>query len=410
MLCHPPMITRLALALFLAGAFPLCTFAGEAPATDLDRALDELSTRYDIVGLSVVGVRDGKVAYAAQRGLADRDRGVPVSAATKFRIASISKTITATALMQFWEQGRFRLDDDVSLHLGYKLAHPQFPDTPITFRQLLTHTAGFKDGPAYDAFLMHTYHHSTNAPGLRELLCPGGEFYRDGAVFGTNAPGAKYAYSNLGFGLLGTLVERFADERFDRYCTRVVLAKLDMTASFNPADLGTNAPLAVLYEPDGTGWQSKCDDYRGAAPPDRLGKAYPVGRNALPCAPQGGLRASALELAKFMHAFNDPAHGAARGILKPATVEVMLGRTSAEGAAPGALGFHRTERLLPGEVWLGHTGSAYGLKSLMYWEADGALGVIVLTNGSRPGAEAGGTSAVDREISAAVVRHLRAKQ
>lgn len=382
--------------------------AGQSPTNDLEQTLTALCARHEIVGLSAAALRDGVVIWSAQRGLADRARQVPVRAETKFRVASISKTITAAALMQFWEQGRFRLDDDISPHLGYRVAHPRFPETPITFRHLLTHTAGFRDGAAYDAFLMHTYHHATNAPSLRELLCPGGEFYRDGAVFGTNAPGARYAYSNLGFGLLGTLVERFADERFDRYCARRLFEPLGMSARFNPADLGAATPLAVLYQFQGGGWTARCDDYQGAAPPDRLGENYPIGRNALPCAPQGGLRASSEDLARFLRAFRDPAHAEERGILRAGTVEVMLGRAAADGGPAATLGFQRSERLLPGEVWIGHSGSAYGLKSMMYWEAGGPLGVILLTSGSQPDTRQDDATTMEREVFTAIVRHLRA--
>ena len=99
--------------------------------------------------------------------------------------------------------------------LGFKLRNPHHPDVPITFRQLLTHTASFADGAPYDDFLMFTYDHPNEAPAMSELLCEGGGFYRDGAVFSEHAPGTHYAYSNLGFGLLGTLVERLSGERFD---------------------------------------------------------------------------------------------------------------------------------------------------------------------------------------------------
>ncbi|MCB1124868.1 MAG: beta-lactamase family protein [Verrucomicrobiae bacterium] len=423
----PSLFLRLPGSLILAVMMLTTTTGQAAPGTEaLDRQVAALGEKYSIVGLSAAAVRDGTVVWETYQGRADVTRGVPVTPETKFRIASISKVFTATALMQLWEAGNrpgapapssptgdsgggrrepsrsvvgFDLDDDVSDTLGFKLRNPHHPDVPITFRQLLTHTASFADGAPYDDFLMFTYDHPNEAPAMSELLCEGGGFYRDGAVFSEHAPGTHYAYSNLGFGLLGTLVERLSGERFDHYCTRTIFQPLDLSCRFNPAELGVAHPLAVLYSSSGGQWEPRCDDYHGAAPPERLKDGYRTGWNALPCAPQGGLRASARDLARFSRVFTDPAFARKHHILQASTVTLMQ--------ATKPLTLHRSEKLVPGELWIGHTGSAYGLLSLMFWEESGPLTVIVLTNGSKPGAEDGGWTPMERELVGTIVSGIR---
>lgn len=398
-----PLPSLLSLAFLTLASMILMTTTAARAAEALEALDDEvavLSEKYDIVGLSAAGLREGKVVWETYLGRADLAREVPVTAETRFRVASISKVVTATALMQFQEKGRFSLDDDVSGLLGFKLRNPHHPDVPITFRHLLTHTASFADGAAYDDFLMYTYDHPNEAPGMSGLLLPGGSFFAGGAVFSENVPGAQYSYSNLAFGLIGTLVERLAGERFDRYCARTLFEPLDLSCRFNPTDLGTRHPLAVLYRSSGDEWEPRCDDYQGAAPPERLGEGYRLGWNALPCAPQGGLRASARDLARFSRVFTEPQFGEEHGILRASTVAQMQGEKR--------LTLHRAEKLMPGETWIGHTGSAYGLLSLMFWEESGPLGVIVLTNGSKPGTEEGAYTPMERELFAAIVRALRA--
>jgi CubicO group peptidase (beta-lactamase class C family) len=277
---------------------------------------------------------------------------------------------------------------------------------------LLTHTASFADGQVYDDFLMLTYREPLNAPSLKQLLSEGGEFYADGAVYSTNKPGAKYSYSNLAFGLLGTIVEKLSGERFDKYCEQHIFKPLGMTCSFNPADLEGGDQLATLYRPGTNGWEAQFDDHDGERPKDRLGEGYRIAHNALPCAPQGGLRASATDLAKFMRAFTDPAYGESKGILKQESIRLMLGKTPAgksdEGERPTPLAFHRANRLKEGETWIGHTGSAYGLQSMMFWEKNGPLGFILITSGSRADEDAV-FSEMEKEIFEAVIGHLRSE-
>lgn len=381
------------------------------PTDVLEEKLRAIQKKYSIVGLSAVAVKDGQVVWNTNMGLADLDRKVPVTDRTKFRIASISKTVATAALMQLWEKDKFKLDDDISRYLGYPVVNPRFPDTPITFRQLLTHTSSLTDNDNYDRFLKLTYDARNRGPELKEILTAGGSHYNDGANFSSDAPGTSYRYCNLAFGLVGTLVEKISGERFDSYCNKNILAPLGMTASFNVADLPDVNDLGVLYNPDKDDFKAQVDDFRGVKPANRIGPDYKPGHNAIVFAPQGGLRVSAHDLSKFMVQFMDPKPTSV-AILKPSTIDIMTSEHWSNGKKVGeyegrGLGFDRTVNLVPGEMWIGHTGSAYGLRSSMYFNPKKSVGVILITNGSKPGEREREFYPMQRETADAVLQLLQ---
>ena len=350
-----------------------------SPATHasdaLTRRLLQIQADHGTVGITVAIMRDGEIVRQAGVGLADRGRGLPMTDETKFRIASISKVVTATALMQLWEQGRFQLDDNISPYLGYAVVNPDHPTTPITFRQLLTHTSSVRDGSNYNSFLSATYRDGEDAANIRELIHFNGSSYNNGAQFTADQPGSTYRYSNLGFGILGTLVEKISGERFDVYARKNIFAPLGLTASFEAANLPDINQLGVIYRPTSTGWSAQFDNHRGVVPSPMAGPGYVPGQNALVFGPQGGLRASPGDLLKFAQQFIKPPPDGPR-ILQESTADLMLQRHW-----PGrGLGFAR-RNVVSGELWAGHGGSAHGLLSRMYFRHGGDFGFAIMTNG-----------------------------
>ena len=99
-----------------------------------------------MTGLSVVATCRGEITDVFHYGLRDIARNLSVDNSTIYRVASISKHIGTIGLMQLYEQGLFKLDDDVSGTLGFKLRNPYFPDKPITFRQVLSHQSSIREG------------------------------------------------------------------------------------------------------------------------------------------------------------------------------------------------------------------------------------------------------------------------
>lgn len=372
----------------------------------------------DLSGLAVVVYRAGEIRYEGYFGHRFIDpgsagRSLPVTPATKFRVASISKTVTALAVMQLVERGMLDLDADVSDVLGWRLRNPHWPDTPITARMLLTHTSSLRDGEVY-AF--------PPAVALRDVFESDSPYFEDGAHFAgraahaDHAPGCFFSYCNLGFGVLGTLLECITGERFDRYVDLHVLAPLGVDASFNVGALSDEGlrNLAVLYRRQHNGvwdasapWCAQVDDVRGKRPPvpDRL-DAYRPGVNGTIFSPQGGLRISLRDLVEVMKVFTRGGQGRHGRLLRSETVTQMLteqwrfdpvaGNGDPYGGLMRAygLGIHRltnapaddygaSDRLLAGaspQLW-GHTGDAYGLLSALWFDPAQDAGFVYVIGG-----------------------------
>ena len=174
------------------------------PATRIvapDTQLDRIAARHGLLGFSVVGVRDHETLLSYHSGTANVTDGWPVTDRTAYRIASISKVVAAVALMQQWEKGKFGLDEDISDALGYRGRNPRYPSIPITYRQLLSHTSGLRDSKKYFNFMTRTF---SGAPPPLSSLKPD---------FTPHAPATGYQYSNLGFGFIGTLVEKHSGQQ-----------------------------------------------------------------------------------------------------------------------------------------------------------------------------------------------------
>lgn len=352
------------------------------PEAALDSAILAAMAEDHIVGLSAAFVKDGKVIWANGYGWADFERQKKTTPDTIYRIASISKAITATALMQLWEQGKFGLDDDISTYLGFNVRNPAYPHDQITFRMLLTHTSGILDGSSQGGYLQAIS--SGNPPALKDLLLPGGKAYSF-LTWGAYQPGSDFNYSNFGSGIIACLVEKISGERFDRYALNHIFKPLGMDASYEVADLTNIDRLAVLYKPT-TGHGNfipAADYFQEGERPKPPAYALPLGNDYL--GPAGGVRASVTDLAKFMIAhMNGGVYNGIR-ILNRGTADLMH---QMQWFGNGLEGFYRQKGLnfhitdaLAGRRLTGHAGAAYGLVSDMYFNLDENTGVIFMTNG-----------------------------
>jgi len=375
------------LIVWLAAAFFSATplAAQSAAEQRLDAALKTIQVEKNIVGFSVVVVKGNTVVFSKSYGVADIARRLPVTDSTLFRVASISKVITATALLQLYEQGKFKLDDDISHTLGYVVRNPNFPTVPITFRHLLSHTSSLTDYGNYDSLLSASYNGDV-IPPLHAILTKGGGFYSNDTYLNA-APGTRFEYCNLGYGIIGTLVEKLSGERFDVYCRKHILDVLGIEASFNVRDLKNINNLSVLYRRDSAGvWQPQADNYNGDTPERKNLRSYRLGENALPMGPQGGLRISALGLSTLLLTFMNGTYNG-KTLLRDDTWQLMMqnvieGKTTDAMFKQYGLGIHTTRDLIEGETWIGHSGEAYGLLSNMYFNPNTRTGIIFVMNGA----------------------------
>jgi CubicO group peptidase (beta-lactamase class C family) len=161
---------------------------------------------------------------------------------TIYMAGSISKTITATAIMQLYEKGFFNLSDNVSLYLPFDLKNPNFPNQVITIQMLLNHTSSLKT-EKLRALFISGFSIITGYPlkFLEETLLKDGKLYRDYYWRNDTPPGVDYQYSNMGYAVLEYLVEYFSHQTFEEYCKDNIFEPLNMSnTSFHYVDFNKN--------------------------------------------------------------------------------------------------------------------------------------------------------------------------
>ena len=202
---------------------------------NIDTQLQNIRIKRQLMGMSALAVYKDSIIYSANIGTADYARNIPVTDSTLYRIASISKTVTATALMMLYEQGLFKLDEDISDILGFTVRNPYYSSIAITPRMLLSHTSGIQDGTGYGNFIMDTYF-SRHPTSIARLLADTGSYYTCD-LWQDHAPGTYFMYCNLNFGIIGTLIEKLSGQRFDVYCKQHILDSLGIKGSYNIQDI-----------------------------------------------------------------------------------------------------------------------------------------------------------------------------
>lgn len=378
--------------------------AGARQALDAELAAIANDPDMQLASLSVLAIRAGQPVYQqafGRRFIGSPDR--PATPDTLYRIASISKMMTTLGLMRLVEGGRADLDADVSAYLGYSVRNPHFPQRPVTLRHLLTHTSSLRDDAGY----------SWQLPvSLKDVLVPGGALYGDGKMWSNRAgPGDYFTYCNLAWGVIGTVMERIAGERFDLLMERLLFQPLGIQAGYSPAGLAPDAlgKLATLYRKrtvdteiwNAAGpWIPQVDDYSAKPPVPPVGTATAApGSNATPFSPTGGLRISAPSMGVVMRMLmNGGVHGNTR-LFQRATLERMFARQWTNDGKNGdtlnglyqAWGLgnqHFPDRPGMGLVdgggfeGVGHLGEAYGLRSVFAADLARGNGMVVLTGGS----------------------------
>ena len=345
------------------------TFSGFAAwaedGEDLSVRLGRLKRQYEAVGLAVVAWRDGEILFRYEAGYADRGNRTPVSPDTYFRVASVTKMISAIRVMQLVEQGKLDPDQDLSGLMGYPVRNP-YNGGILTPRMLMTHTASLREGEY--RFPDHS---------LRELI--GDRRIRDNR-FTSSVPGSEYLYSNFGAGILGSLIEKIEGINAGEAVRRGVFEPLGIEAGYSPQMLPEDARIACLYNQDGSlrrgknqwasmEWDEGCDPERhfDITVGDLLIRPDDLCMLGMMLASEGSLNSVRL--------------------LRSETVRAM--RASQQGEAlitadsPYGLCVHRDSRLLPGYTLYGHQGHMWGTLCSLYFEPASGFTVAVVSNGCR---------------------------
>jgi CubicO group peptidase (beta-lactamase class C family) len=327
-------------------------------ALDMKTKVGEVLNRWPTAGLAVGIVRDGSLARFLGHGVADIDSGTPVDEDTVFRIDSITKTITAIAVMQLWEQGLVDLDAPANDYLrAYLLVPARASFRPATLRHLLTHTAGVravrKPSDLLRPALGWGVRVGLRAPSLAE-------YYRGGLRVDVE-PGTKWAYSNHGFTTLGQIVEDVSGLPFDRYLREHVFGPLGMEHSDLVRSERVRPRLATGYAL-------------------RSGGLKEVTDLEMVTAGGGSVYSTTSDMARYVSALLGGGANQHGSVLKPETLTRMFEpHHQPDPRIPGmGLGFFRDE--VGGHRTVGHDGIWTGFHSAMVLAPDAGIGVLAFAN------------------------------
>lgn len=355
-----------------------------AVATAFDHEVEAFMKARQIPGGALAVVKDRRLIYARGYGWASREKQVPATADSLFRIASISKPVTAVAVLQLVARGKLSLDDrafDI-VKLPPLLVEGKPPDPrlrQITIRQLLQHTGGWDRDRSFDpmfrpgAIAKATGMESPPAPAevIRYMLGQPLDF----------DPGTKYAYSNLGYCILGRVMEAVTGTPYERHVQARVLRPAGIHRMRVGGSLLTKrAEGEVAYYER----QPETTDCVFARAPGKV--AFPDGGFCLETMDaHGGWIASAVDLARFAAALHEPRLG---GLVSSATAERMyapppapVSRDQNGALTPAYYGCGWMVRPVgkDGHANYWHSGSLPGTATLLVRRADG-LSWAVLFN------------------------------
>jgi len=328
-----------------------------ASIDDLDNFIIEKMEFYHVPGASVSLVKDENLIFSRSYGYANITKGTLVEDTTLFYLASVSKTFAAVAMMQLYEDGLFDLDDPINDYLPFEVFHPDYPSYDITFHMLLTHSSGIKDN--YDIIQLHIGD-SPNQLGswLEDYLIPGGQYYDSDRNF-RRPPGTERYYTNVGFGIVGYLVEIISEMSFDEYCEINIFEPLGMTeTSWFLKDLDIEN-IAVPYVWNGN----------EQVPQPHWGRDF---------YPASTLRTSASQLNNYLNMIMNKGEYNSNQILEESTVDYMLTVQLSFHERQG-ISFYQYD-LFGRTLWV-HHGGLPGLATFLSYYPETNSGVIVLTNG-----------------------------
>jgi CubicO group peptidase (beta-lactamase class C family) len=341
-------------------------------ARSIDQRIERWIEKNNVPGLAACIVHEDKIVWSNGYGLANMARKIPFTPdKTLFQIASITKTLTATAIMQLRDRGLFALDDDVNTFQTFSVRNPNHPGRPITFRHLLTHSSSIED----DDCIYSLYAVGDPTRSLEEVVkayfTPNGALWRP-SNFRRNAPGDKESYSNAGYALLGYLVEVISRKSLEDYLQENVFRPLKMNeTSFYIAKLDDERQARCYTYAKRAKSQLCAGDGDGNLLP--LGVSPQAGFNehalySYPTLADGMLRTSVNQLANFMIAMMNGGRFEQTQLLREETVREML-----TGRKQG-LAWARID-----DFW-GHDGSDPGCSTQMMFDTEEKIGFIAFAN------------------------------
>lgn len=376
----------------MSSAFIIGCKKGSSPkaGSDLDSFIVEGMERVRIPGLSASITNPNGIVWSKSYGYANLEEKIPMTIDHVENIGSISKTFVTTALMQLWEQDKFKLDDNINDYLPFKVTNPKFPDFEITIEHLLTHTSSLDDGPAYGKSYACGDPQETLVEWHSSYFTVGGAYYDPEKNFhpwepGTSRPLSE-SYCNVAFGLLAILVEKMSGQDFEEYCQANIFLPLEMNNTswyIKNIDISSHAIPYTLVEnrkPRGPIW--------GGRPLGVIREEGPTWENVdspdghvpncfynHPNFSDGFLRCSVNQLSQYVQCYLNKGVYNEKRIMEESTVDTMLTKRNLN------VGLCWQEKKLTdgGLVW-GHYGNDPGINNLLLFDLNSGIGTVILAN------------------------------
>ena len=322
-------------------------------------------TRAEAIGGGVIVNLDGETLYAYYYGADDRRGTRPVDGETVYKVASLTKMVTAVGVMQLKEAGKVDLDAPLIYGEGVPIRNPRWPDTPVTLRQVMSHTSSLLGEAPYHA-----------APQWEKITLDQNRY------FSKYEPGSHYEYANLNGGILGSAIERASGQSLNAYMTEHVFAPLGVNAAYAAHLLPDPAPLSRTYTQDGQVYmkaeqylEEDRENYEDTRDPDNhyhtsVGSLY--------------ISLNGLEKIGQMLACGGAADGLR--LLSPQAAAEMradqrtVRETTVTGESPYGLAVYRFIAS-DGRTWYGHQGRWQGLLTDLFVEPETHTAVVLVMNG-----------------------------
>jgi len=367
----------------------------------LDRMMVGFLRRHRLPGAAIAVVRHGRLVYARGFGIADRQSGQVVQPQSLFRIASLSKPVTAVAILKLVEQDRLGLDDTVAGVLGLRPEVDAERAGRVTIRQCLQHTGGWDRSESFDPMFQ-----SIRIARVLGTTAPAGpgEVIRFMQKWPLDFdPGTRYAYSNYGYCLLGRVIEKVSGETYESYVRKHVLKPMGVSGMRVGKTLESGRGEGeVRYHVDGEKvGLSVFEKDLGQRVSRAYGAWYLEAMDS-----HGGWIASAVDMARFASRLQTPGR---KPFLKPGSLQEMFAPPAEPVSRKGdgaiedvyyGLGF-QVRQLGDGRMNQWHTGSLPGTSTLLVRRFDGMVWAVMF-NSRRPCGGTSPASAIDRLVHEAV--------
>lgn len=348
----------------------------EIKVDSLDQFIMNQAKKFHIPGIAACVIKNDRIVWSNAYGYRNIENKEKMSTKSIMNIASISKTITATAIMQLWEKNKLDLNTDINTYLGFNIRNPNHPNTPITIKQLLTHSSSIADGSSIKIGFECGEPTRSLKSWLSNYFSEKGEFYSEEENFHKAKPGSLHQYSNIGFGVLGLIVEEVSGTAFHKYVIKNIFEPLEMNNSGYFLKQVDSTQLVTPYLYLGPLQKVVNETTKNAVLP----YFNPYCNYSFWNYPDGLVRTSIEDLSKFAIAYMHEGNYKNQKILKKETIDLMmssqLSKSVNEDQEQG-LSWFQSPSLYPS--WF-HGGSDPGVSTRMYVNKVDKITVIVFQN------------------------------